>query len=144
MRLFLCCLLLGIGSLFAQAPNIEPMASTGYGNTVYVWGVRINTQEAGELATQLWATQAAQRLAKGAPSRMVAPAVGLGSGLSLEEAANHLQEASDLEKRYNYFQNSPLGTLMEMRRMMQHRRLIDAANFAIDEYNRSLNPSVSP
>ncbi|MFZ9970792.1 MAG: hypothetical protein ACO3GK_05740, partial [Bacteroidia bacterium] len=84
MRLFLCCLLLGIGSLFAQAPNIEPMASTGYGNTVYVWGVRINTQE-----------------------------------------------ASDLEKRYNYFQNSQLGTLMEMRRMMQHRRLIDAANFAI-------------
>jgi hypothetical protein len=237
------------------------MASTGYGNTVYVWGVRINTQEAGELATQLGATQAAQRLAKVAPSRMVAPALGLGSGLSLglaflnidrqsgelnelgmaaylsgigtglaalftlglperhlrlgvqsfnqhyaaqsinsawkskadstlrsflglapaaapsqhrfhrlisgivvldgqtmstlraaqicrfhgmEEAANHLKEASDLEKRYNYFQNSQLGTLIEMGRMMQHRRLIDAANFAIDEYNRSLNPSVSP
>lgn len=62
----------------------------------------------------------------------------------MESAANYLQRASELEMRYNYFQNSQLGTLLEIGQSLQHRRLIDAAKFAIAEYNRGLNSPLIP
>jgi hypothetical protein len=62
----------------------------------------------------------------------------------MDAAANYLQEASELELRYNYFQNSQLGTLLEIGQSLQHRRLIDAAKLAIKEYNRGLSSTIGP
>jgi hypothetical protein len=248
-------------SVGAQIPESTPMAFSGYGNTVYVWGARIDANAAAELATLVGADKARMHFEKVAPSRLVSPTLGLASGLSfglaflnvdrqneelntlgmvayvsaigtglatlltmglperhmrigvksfndhysnqsfdsslkvkadstmssflglvtpsapsqhrfhrlvsglvvldgqtmstlrasqmcrwhgMDAAANYLQEASELELRYNYFQNSQLGTLLEIGQSLQHRRLIDAAKLAIKEYNRGLSSTIGP
>ena len=248
-------------SVGAQSSGTTPMAFAGYGNTVYVWGARIDANAAAELATLVGADKARLHFDKVAQSRWVSPSLGVASGLSfglaflnidrqneelntlgmvayasamgtglaalltmglperhmrigvaafndqysrqsndstlkakadstmrsflgltipsapsqhrfhrlisglvvldgqtmstlrasqicrlhgMDTAANYLQEASDLENRYNYFQNSQFGTLIEIGRSLQHRRLIDAAKFAIREYNRGLNVPLEP